>query len=95
MWERLESLATEIKEAWCTAPNHEGLGGVAEALKRVQGALRSWRKKKFGAVTSELEALRAKLEDLKGNSFANRTEIRRVIDNMEELLYREEMMWLQ
>jgi hypothetical protein len=57
--------------------------------------LRSWRKKKFGAVTSELEALRAKLEDLKGNSFANRTEIRRVIDNMEELLYREEMMWLQ
>jgi hypothetical protein len=28
MWEQLESLAQEIKEAWCTAPNREGLGGI-------------------------------------------------------------------
>lgn len=32
MWERLDSLAQEIKEAWCTALNREGLGGVATAL---------------------------------------------------------------
>lgn len=30
MWERLESLAVEIKEAWCSTPDREGLGGVAK-----------------------------------------------------------------
>jgi hypothetical protein len=95
MWERLDSLAGEIKESWCTAPNREGLGGVAAALKRVQGALRCWSKKNFGGVTTELEALRAKLEELKGAAIVDRTEMRRVTDRMDELLYREEMMWLQ
>lgn len=33
MWKRLESLAQEVKEAWCTAPSREGLGGVAVALR--------------------------------------------------------------
>jgi exonuclease III len=28
MWERLESLAVEIKTAWCTYSSREGLGGV-------------------------------------------------------------------
>ncbi|CAN6346612.1 unnamed protein product [Urochloa humidicola] len=67
MWERLESLAHEIKEAWCTAPSREGLGGVAAALSRVQSALRSWSKEKFGSVTAELEVLRVNLEELKAN----------------------------
>jgi hypothetical protein len=96
MWERLDSLAEEITEAWCTAPNREGLGGVVASLKRVQGALRCWSKKNFGGgVTSELEALRARLEELKGAVVVDRTEMRRVTDRMDELLYREEMMWLQ
>jgi hypothetical protein len=95
MWERLESLALEIKEAWCTAPNREGLGGVATALRRVQGALRFWSKKNFGSVTNELEALKAKLEELKSSFTAERQEIRRITNKMNELLYREEMMWLQ
>jgi hypothetical protein len=55
MWERLESLAQEIKEAWCTAPNREGLGGVVTTLHRVQGALRVWSKKNFGSVSKEIE----------------------------------------
>lgn len=50
MWERLESLALEIKDAWCTAPNREGLGGIASALKYVQRALRIWSKENFGAL---------------------------------------------
>jgi hypothetical protein len=57
MWERLESLALEIKNACCTAPNREGLGGIATALKCVQRALRSWSKENFGAITKELEGL--------------------------------------
>ena len=51
MWERLESLALEIKEAWCSAPNKEGLGGIAKALVHVQRALRSWSKENFGVVS--------------------------------------------
>jgi hypothetical protein len=35
MWERLDSLALEIKEAWCAAPDREGLGGIAVTLRRV------------------------------------------------------------
>jgi hypothetical protein len=95
MWERLESLAHEIKEVWCTAPSREGLGGVAAALKKVQAALRLWSKENFGKVTADLEALRSRLELLKSDPEASRTEIRSVTDKMDELLYREEMMWLQ
>jgi hypothetical protein len=95
MWERLESLAHEIKEAWCTASNREGLEGIAKALRRVQGALRVWSKRNFGSVTGELNALRITLEELKNNPQCERREIRQVTDKMDELLYREEMMWLQ
>lgn len=71
MWERLESLAEEIKEAWCSAPSKEGLGGIAGALGHVQRALRLWSKKIFGSVSTELEALRTKLEELKSNPVAD------------------------
>lgn len=74
MWERLESLALEIKDAWCTAPNREGLGGIASALKH---------------------GLRVRLESMKENPLCSRSDIRQVTDRMDELLYQEEMMWLQ
>jgi polyhydroxyalkanoate synthesis regulator phasin len=92
---RKGDITHEIKEAWCTAPNREGLGGIAKALRRVQGALRVWSKRNFDSVTSELNALRIKLEELKNNPQCERQEIRQVTDKMDELLYREEMMWLQ
>jgi hypothetical protein len=40
MWERLDSLAGEIKKAWCSQPSRECLGSIVVALKRVQQALR-------------------------------------------------------
>lgn len=95
MWERLESLAKEVKTAWCTAPDREGLGGVASALRHVQLALRSWSNKNFGSVSTELETLRARLEDCKKDPAVSRKEICLITDRMDELLYREEMMWLQ
>ena len=95
MWERLESLALEIKEAWCSAPNREGLGGIAKALVHVQRALRSWSNENFGAVTKELEGLRDRLETLRADPQAGRTDIPNLTDRMDELLYHEEMMWLQ
>ena len=75
MWERLESLALEIKEAWCLAPNREGLGGIAKALVHVQRVLRSWSNENFGAVTKELEGLRDRLETLLADPQASRADI--------------------
>ncbi|CAD6265721.1 unnamed protein product [Miscanthus lutarioriparius] len=75
MWERLESLPLEIKNAWCTDANREGLGGVVAALKRVQCALRSWSKQHFGMVTKELEELRASLEEARTDPLCSNREI--------------------
>lgn len=88
MWERLESLAKEVKEAWCTAPDREGLGGVVHALRHVQRALQTWSKQHFGSVSIELEKLRARLEELKGDLTRSRSEIRLITDRMDELLYK-------
>lgn len=89
------NLALEIKEAWCTAPSREGLGGIASALVHVQRALRSWSKGNFGAITKELEGLRGRLESLQEDPQMSRSKIRKLTDRMDELLYHEDMMWLQ
>jgi len=46
-------------------------------------------------VTQELYALRTELEEVKADPLCSKTEVRRISDRMDELLYREEMMWLQ
>jgi hypothetical protein len=61
----------------------------------VQNALRSWSRKNSGMVTQELDALRMELEEVKDDPLCSKTEVRRISDRMDELLYREEMLWLQ
>jgi hypothetical protein len=56
--------------------------------------LHKWGGKKFGNITRELSRMRRKLEKLMADD-APRTEIREVMDMMNELLYKEEMLWLQ
>lgn len=56
-------------------------------------ALLSWSKEKHGNITKELEQSRSQLEQLM-NMSANRQEICKVTDKMNELLYKDEMMWL-
>lgn len=80
MWERLETLAMEIKEAWCSDPSREGLGGIVKALQHVQRALRTWSKKNFGSVTKELDELRVKLKDMKAATQYSRADIRLLTD---------------
>jgi len=46
-------------------------------------------------VTQELDALRMELEEVKADPLCSKTEVRRISDRMDELLYRKEMMWLQ
>lgn len=95
MWERLEMLATEVKQAWCSAPDRECLGGVMAALQCVQRALWSWSKQHFGSVSKEHEKLSQPLEEARSAMIQSREEVRSITDRMDELLYREEMMWLQ
>jgi hypothetical protein len=46
-------------------------------------------------VTAQLNQLRSDLEMAKATNPAEQSEIRAIADHMDELLYREEMMWLQ
>jgi cell division septum initiation protein DivIVA len=43
----------------------------------------------------ELNQLRRELEGAKSRSSASRAEIQAIADSVDEVLYREEMMWLQ
>jgi hypothetical protein len=50
----------------------------------------------LGAVTKELNELRAKLDEVNNQpQEANQMEMQRITRRMDELLYREEMIWLQ
>jgi ribonuclease HI len=94
MWERDASLPERVANAWADAGPKSNLKDVHRGLGKVMGQLQQWSKLKFGAVTKEIEQSRNKLEELMRMN-ADRNEIRAVTDKMNELLYREEMMWMQ
>lgn len=82
-----------IREAWASVG---AVGSMAElhiALDKTMSALKSW-SMKLGNVTRELIKSRTQLEELMCMN-ADRQDIRRVTDKMNELLYQEEMLWLQ
>lgn len=56
--------------------------------------MHKWSKIKFGDVTRKTEKSRSRLEKLM-NMNADAMELRREKDRLNELLYREEMMWMQ
>jgi hypothetical protein len=59
-------------------------------------SIRSWSKEKFGAVTSELLKIRRRMEVLNEQEPSEtENELRCLRERMDELLYQEEMMWLQ
>jgi hypothetical protein len=95
MWERVETLSEEIKKVWCSMADRENLGGMVHALRNMQRALRQWTKDQFGAVSGELNDLRKQLEEVKSRTVVCWTEVCAITNRMDELLYREEMMWLQ
>jgi hypothetical protein len=96
MWERESSLAAEIGSAWSSGRQVTHLGDVVYNLKGVMNSLQWWSREKFGAVTKELERLREKLEHLCSSDHAeSEEEIKPTRQRMDELLHREEMMWLQ
>jgi hypothetical protein len=69
---------------------------LAENLKLMMGALQSWSRANFGNVTKQIAELKAQLGFLEqSDPVGNRDSIRNTKFQLDELLYREEMMWLQ
>jgi hypothetical protein len=94
MWERSEELPEQIKQAWEGLGAKTCLGDVRKGLDKVMTELHTWGKRKFGNIAKELEKARKQLELLQMNN-GDQAEMRRVADHMNELLYKEEMIWLQ
>lgn len=96
MWEREKSLEGEIELAWMNAGQITCLGSISKSLQEVMNTLQGWSKENFGSVRKELEELRKKLSELQlVNNEENNVQIKNTINRMNEILYREEMMWLQ
>lgn len=70
------------------------LGDIRQGLRDLMTELHVWSKSQFGNIVRELEKSRCQLEELMSMN-ADRKEIRKVEDHMNELLYREELLWLQ
>jgi hypothetical protein len=66
MWEREDSLPNEIEHTWDAGVHARNLGEVAGKLKGVMSMLNTWSREKFGAVSSEIERIRKRLEELHG-----------------------------
>lgn len=96
MWERDPLLPEVIAKAWDKRGNIDNLGDINTALNRVHKDLKKWRSENFGAVTKQIEEQRTHLNNIcsLGNN-ADPQALREALDKMNELLYREEMMWLQ
>ena len=92
-WERDSTLPEVIKNSWESVGNVQTLEQLREALTKTMVSLGYWCRK-FGNVTKELAKSRSQLEELMHMN-ADREEIRRVMDKMNELLYQEEMLWMQ
>jgi hypothetical protein len=93
-WERAPELSERIANAWREAGGKKDLGDIMKGLDSVMTTLKEWIKKKFGNVLTELNKARRHLELLLANK-ADQREIRRATDHMNELLYKEEMLWVQ
>jgi hypothetical protein len=94
MWERDASIPERVASAWTGAGPKFNLGHIRTGLGKVVGQLQTWSRKAFGSVAKEVEKSRTRLEELMAMN-ADKQEIRKVTDHMNELVYREEMMWLQ
>ncbi|CAL5097923.1 unnamed protein product [Urochloa decumbens] len=94
MWEREASLDDCVKEAWEREHTAGDLGDINVALKGMMRSLKSWSSEKFGSIRKELERMRAALAQLQAMN-QDEQAIKAAIREMNELLYREEMLWLQ
>jgi uncharacterized pyridoxamine 5'-phosphate oxidase family protein len=80
-----------------TSPAKNDLGHISNALKHVIKNLKTWSHVKFGSVRKQLEALRTQLTGLQRQqqNEETRKHIIETTRKIDEMLHREEMLWLQ
>jgi hypothetical protein len=96
MWEREPSLAAAVEEAWSRRVGVHDLSDICSSLRSVMNSLYDWKRQHFKPISKELDKKRKQLEELltcsNAESIAKQKKIR---VEMDELLYREELMWMQ
>lgn len=94
MWERESSIDQVVSEAWSREVK-QSLGDISLKLQEVMVSLKNWSHEKFGSVRKELEKLRCHLVELsKDGGVDKQGEIKATSAHMNELLYREELLWM-
>jgi hypothetical protein len=88
MWERDDSLPSEIKQAWeAFGRTVQHPGDVTGTLQKVVISLRRWSKEKFGTVMKEIANIRESLEVLTlQDSVANQAKLAELTKRMDEPL---------
>jgi exonuclease III len=93
-WERAPELSERVADAWRHAGAKHDLSDIMLGLDSVMTTLQDWSKRKFGNILKELSKARKHLETLRLSN-ADQKEIRKATDHMNELLYKEELLWIQ
>jgi hypothetical protein len=96
MWEREPSLQDEIKGTRENVDQVDSLKDIQRGLFPMKESLSRWSAVKFGAVTKELRQIRERMECVsRQDSQTEQDELSCLRARMDEVLHREELMWLQ
>lgn len=97
LWEREESLQATIEETWKSAGLALNLQDIKNKLRILQDRLIKWSSLKIGSITRKTNKLRQRLQALMNRppNQENDREIGLVTKELDELLLREEILWLQ
>ncbi|XP_073353971.1 uncharacterized protein [Aegilops tauschii subsp. strangulata] len=92
MWERDPTLPDMVARSWNEHRPIGNLDSVANSLKEMMKDLKQWSKTHFGNVIKDIKSLRSQLAELQ---LSGADSARSKMNQLDELLYREEMLWLQ
>jgi hypothetical protein len=96
MWEREPSLHDGFKRTWESMEPVTSLSDIHAGLDMMSGSLKRLSAEHFGSVTKELGKIRERMEWLsKHDSQATQDELHHWRSRIDEILHREELMWLQ
>jgi predicted transcriptional regulator len=96
VWEREPSLAAAVEVAWSRRLACNDLGDVSNSLQMVMSSLYNWKNTHFKSIRKEIDKKRALLDALNQQTDDASMEKRIGLQKeMDELLYREEIFWMQ
>jgi hypothetical protein len=96
VWERDPSLPAAVEEAWSRRIPCNDLGDVSASLCTMMSSLQSWKNTHFKSIPREIEKKRNLLDSLRQGTDDESVQKRIGLEKeMDELLYREEIFWMQ